>query len=343
MAVVSRLLLQRSLLFNDNVSDDTPFCDWRVTIENCFGGQFVAAVYLAHFIFSALFVLLCGYILFDRTIRRRQRLFEWSQRELAFYPKPTEMFVLFAMLFFILRAVFAALIFNNVPMSMLARENWGNAAWPFAAAAIVFYLSGLIFATPHSYSDIGLTNSGRTLLPSPFQLTSIMFTLVLLPMALNQGLATAAGVVYDGGNLKGYGQLVTGLYLMWGIFIVVMFSFYIFFGRQLILILARNIEVFEVNARHDSSVESLSHGLKTNVFAKRLCEIKRSYNKIRGVVVLIVVLLPVVLITTLSMTFFRLYIMQNHTLSFVFAFMWINACAATVAISVVIMGLRSNK
>ncbi|KAL1919447.1 uncharacterized protein VTP21DRAFT_2140 [Calcarisporiella thermophila] len=339
--------LFKRLPFNyENVTEDTLFCDWRITADECFGGQAVAYMYLAHLVFCIMFVFVCGYILFDRIVRRRLRFYEWNTREMAFYPKPTEMFVLMAMIFFVLRAALAINVFANLSGdNMTARESWGNVAWPFAAAAIVFYLTGLIFATPHSYSDIELSSSGTPFLPTPSQLTAIMFTLVSLPFLLNQGLAIAAGFAYDKGDIEGHNNFVTGLYLMWAVFIVVMFSFYIFFGRQLIVILARNIEAIQASTRYDSANCSSSglKSMKNNVYTHRLNEIKESYRKIRGTVMIIVILMPVVLIVTLSMTFFRVYIMRNHTLSYVFALMWINATAFTVAVSVVLMGLSRKK
>ncbi|KAL1918720.1 uncharacterized protein VTP21DRAFT_2742 [Calcarisporiella thermophila] len=331
------LLQKREPLNITGVDETTPFCDWRITADGCYGGQAVAYMYVAHLVLCSIFFLLCCWILYDRVVRKHQKICDFSRREMAIQPKPTEMFILNAAFFFFFRGLLAVVVFTNIgPGDMVARENWGNVAWNFAASALVFYLAGLIFATPHSYNDIEMATSvSSPYLPSPLQLNILMLALILVPIVLNQSLASAAGFAFHRGDIGTYNILVTSLYVMWGVVAGSVMSLYIFFGRQLLSILSRNIEAIQSSNQYMAG--------KNNVYAQRLREVKASYRKIRGVVFLMFVMLPVLLFVILALAFFRVEILRQHNLSYFFAVMWINSCALAIGSAVVVMGFWRRK
>lgn len=120
-----------------------------------------------------------------------------------------------------------------------------------------FYLVGIIYATPASFSthnsfsskkrrsndfnntpttnDVGPFSSmmepKRVYLPSPMVLNFTLLGLTFLPLLVNQILASFAGSVFDKGDMDMYNYLISAMYGVWSVVVAVIFVLYIFFGK----------------------------------------------------------------------------------------------------------------
>jgi hypothetical protein len=120
-----------------------------------------------------------------------------------------------------------------------------------------FYLVGIIYATPASFStstkkrrashelespttltndkNAGRLNSlmgpKRVFLPTPMVLNLTLMGLILLPLITNQILASFAGRAFDSGDFDLYNSLIAAIYGVWTFIVGVIFVLYIFFGK----------------------------------------------------------------------------------------------------------------
>lgn len=122
-----------------------------------------------------------------------------------------------------------------------------------------FYLVGIIYATPASFSttskkrrasrelesqspttltddkNVGRLSSlmgpKRVYLPTPMVLNLTLMGLILLPLISNQILATFAGRAFDRGDFDLYNSLIAAMYGVWTFIVGVIFVLYIFFGK----------------------------------------------------------------------------------------------------------------
>ncbi|KAF9279662.1 hypothetical protein BGZ88_012625, partial [Linnemannia elongata] len=130
--------------------------------------------------------------------------------------------------------------------------------WVFVSGAMGFYLVGIIYATPASFSTTSkkrrashelesqspttLTNDKnvgrlsslmgpkRVYLPTPMVLNLTLMGLILLPLISNQILASFAGRAFDRGDFDLYNSLIAAMYGVWTFIVGVIFVLYIFFG-----------------------------------------------------------------------------------------------------------------
>lgn len=123
-----------------------------------------------------------------------------------------------------------------------------------------FYLVGIIYATPASFStsqsnkkrrstqsaefDGGLPGgsleakeaanrmqSNRVYLPTPMVLNFTLLGLTVLPLVTNQILASLAGEAFDRGELTVYRGILSAMYGVWTFVVAIIFLLYIFFGK----------------------------------------------------------------------------------------------------------------
>lgn len=120
-----------------------------------------------------------------------------------------------------------------------------------------FYLVGIIYATPASFStnqsnkkrrsaqgvdfdnsNLGglesketLLQSKRIYLPTPMVLNFTLVGLTLFPLITNQILASLAGSAFDRGDSKLYSALLSAMYGVWTFVVAIIFLLYIFFGK----------------------------------------------------------------------------------------------------------------
>lgn len=124
-----------------------------------------------------------------------------------------------------------------------------------------FYLVGIIYATPASFSTHNNNNakkrrvsqggdlSGpadekdnyghltsmmapkRVYLPTPMVLNFTLLGLILLPLITNQILASFAGAAFDRGDMQNYNSLISCMYLVWSFVVAIIFLLYVFFGK----------------------------------------------------------------------------------------------------------------
>ena len=124
-----------------------------------------------------------------------------------------------------------------------------------------FYLVGIIYATPASFSthngfsskkrrstqtdnfnnnaiqinDMGRFSSmmepKRVYLPSPMVLNFTLLGLTVIPLIANQILASFAGVAFDRDDMDAYNNLIAAMYGVWSFVVAIIFVLYLFFGK----------------------------------------------------------------------------------------------------------------
>ncbi|KAG0312579.1 hypothetical protein BGZ99_009380 [Dissophora globulifera] len=265
------------------------FCDWRVQSQgDCEGTTYISFLYTTHIISSFMFLFISAGILIHNIWWKGQKVWEFSRNDNAFRPRPTEGFVLWCAGYFFLLLLVGV---NEGRRSFL--ENFADLPWVFVSGAMGFYLVGIIYATPASFSSSSQrafvsstrkrrsnefdrrpdnnTNSGsaekdrrlasliehkRVYLPKPMVLNLTLLGLIVLPLITNQILATFAGAAFDRNDLVAYNRLISAMYGVWAIVVGVIFVLYIFFGKQLLTIISSNMETINDNVASASGRNS---------------------------------------------------------------------------------------
>ena len=128
----------------------------------------------------------------------------------------------------------------------------------FVSGAMGFYLVGIIYATPASFSTnqsnkkrrstqsaefdglassleakevAGRMQSKRVYLPTPMVLNFTLLGLTVLPLITNQILASLAGAAFDRGEFRVYRGILSAMYGVWTFVVAIIFLLYIFFGK----------------------------------------------------------------------------------------------------------------
>ncbi|OZJ06852.1 hypothetical protein BZG36_00049 [Bifiguratus adelaidae] len=234
------------------------------------------------------------------------------------------------------RAILCVLVITGADLgNRVTEENWGNAAWSFAASTIVFYLIGIIFATPHTFNDMDELNIRPSIyMPSPMRLNIVLFSLTLIPLIINHTLSTLAGSAYEAGDLNGYSRMVAGVYIMWGAVAFIIMLLYVVFGRQLLTILSKNMVGLEQHVPFRGAMESKT-GLTQ---ASRMRELRASYRKIKGVVITMIIMMPVITLVCVVLAILRARILSNVGVMIAFSCLWVNACGIAIGIALIFMG-----
>lgn len=133
----------------------------------------------------------------------------------------------------------------------------------FVSGAMGFYLVGIIYATPASFSThMIFTNTSnkkrshssydfedpsldektterptsmmepkRVFLPTPMVLNFTLLGLTVVPLIANQILASFAGAAFDRDDLVAYANLIAAMHGVWAFVAGVIFVLYVFFGK----------------------------------------------------------------------------------------------------------------
>ncbi|KAG0215823.1 hypothetical protein BGX31_000776 [Mortierella sp. GBA43] len=135
--------------------NSTEFCDWRVQSQgDCEGTTYISFLYTTHIISSFLFLFISAGILIHNIWWKGQKVWEFSRNDNAFRPRPTEGFVFWCAGYFFFRCVLSVLLLIGVHDGKRGfLENFADLPWVFVSGAMGFYLVGIIYATPASFSS----------------------------------------------------------------------------------------------------------------------------------------------------------------------------------------------
>ncbi|KAG0258828.1 hypothetical protein BG011_003049 [Mortierella polycephala] len=341
----------------------TEFCDWRVQTQgNCQGVTYVSFLYTTHIITSFLFLFISVGILIHNIWWRGQKIWEFSRSDLAFRPRPTEGFVLWCAGYFFFRCVLSVLLLVGVHEEKRGfLENFADLPWVFVSGAMGFYLVGIIYATPASFSSYcsfttrnkrtgpseepdsassattatttaandkfaehlaHIMEPKRVYLPTPMVLNFTLLGLTIIPLIANQILASFAGAAYDRGSLHTYGSLISAMYGIWAFVVGIIFVLYVFFGKQLLTIISSNMATINHNGgRVSSRVGSNSEYEDSE---RQLNTLKSTYQRMRAILILCGSLSPIIGLMMLSFALYREKILNSVVASEAFSLIWIH-------------------
>ncbi|KAF9425382.1 hypothetical protein BGZ94_007574 [Podila epigama] len=312
------------------------FCDWRVQTQgNCQGITYVSFLYTTHIISSFLFLFISIGILIHNIWWKGQKIWEFSRNDRAFRPRPTEGFVFWCAGYFFFRCVLSVLLLVNVNEGRRGYlENFADLPWVFVSGAMGFYLVGIIYATPASFSTHnnsskkrrvsqggGLSGPAeekgnyshltsmlapkRVFLPTPMVLNFTLLGLIVLPLVTNQILASFAGAEFDRGNMKQYNALISAM--------------------QLLTIISSNMaQINDSVGRVSSRIGSSSEYADRDDNERQLNTLKSTYQRMRAILILCGSLSPLMGLMMLFFAIFRERILNSIVASEAFSLIWIH-------------------
>ncbi|KAF9986671.1 hypothetical protein BGZ65_006704, partial [Modicella reniformis] len=338
------------------IVNSTEYCDWRVQSQgDCVGSTYISFLYTTHIITSFLFLFISVGILIHNIWWKGQKIWEFSRNDRAFRPRPTEGFVFWCTGYFFFRCVLSVLLLvgvNEGRRTLL--ENFADLPWVFVSGAMGFYLVGIIYATPASFSthngfsskkrrstqknDFNIphgindpNNAGRfssmmepkrVYLPSPMVLNFTLLGLTLLPLVVNQILATFAGKAFDRGDMHMYNNMISAMYGVWALVVAVIFVLYIFFGKQLLTIISSNMA--SINDNGGSRIGADSEYTDRDDSERQLNTLKSSYQRMKAILILCGSLSAIMGLMMLFFAVFRQQILNDETASETFSLIWIH-------------------
>ncbi|KAF9179069.1 hypothetical protein BGZ51_007268 [Haplosporangium sp. Z 767] len=290
---------------------------------------------------------------------RGQKIWEFSRNDRAFRPRPTEGFVFWCTGYFFFRCVLAVFLLvgvNEGKRTLL--ENFADLPWVFVSGAMGFYLVGIIYATPASFSTHNslsskkrrsgqqndfntndIHNAGRfssmmepkrVYLPSPMVLNFTLLGLTFLPLVVNQILASFAGAAFDRGDLDMYSKFISAMYGVWAFVVAVIFVLYLFFGKQLLTIISSNMASINDNVgRVSSRIGADSEYTERDDSERQLNTLKSTYQRMRAILILCGSLSAIMGFMMLFFAIFRWEILHDYTASETFALIWIHGARTT--------------
>ncbi|KAF9084329.1 hypothetical protein BGX23_010608 [Mortierella sp. AD031] len=347
--------------------NSTEFCDWRVQSQgNCEGVTYVSFLYTTHIISSFLFLFISIGILIHNIWWKGQKIWEFSRNDRAFRPRPTEGFVLWCAGYFLFRCVLSVLLLAGINEGKRGfLENFADLPWVFVSGAMGFYLVGIIYATPASFStstkkhrsshELGATpttnyndkSAGRlsslmgpkrVYLPTPMVLNFTLAGLILLPLISNQILASFAGQAFDRNDMDFYNSLISAMYGVWAFVVGVIFVLYIFFGKQLLTIISSNMATINDSVGKVSSRIGSSSEYEDN--ERQLNTLKSTYQRMRAILILCGSLSPLMGLMMLFFAIFRRKILGNTVASEAFALVWIHGASIALGCSLIFILFR---
>ncbi|KAG0070921.1 hypothetical protein BGZ89_012072 [Linnemannia elongata] len=344
------------------------FCDWRVQSQgNCEGVTYVSFLYTTHIISSFLFLFISIGILIHNIWWKGQKIWEFSRNDRAFRPRPTEGFVLWCAGYFFFRCLLSVLLLAGVNEGRRGfLENFADLPWVFVSGAMGFYLVGIIYATPASFSTTSkkrrashelesqssttLTNDKnvgrlsslmgpkRVYLPTPMVLNLTLMGLILLPLISNQILASFAGRAFDRGDFDLYNSLIAAMYGVWTFIVGVIFVLYIFFGKQLLTIISSNMATINDSVGRVSSRIGSSSEYEDN--ERQLNTLKSTYQRMRAILILCGSLSPLMGLMMLFFAIFRRQILNSTVASEAFSLIWIHGASVALGCSLIFILFR---
>ncbi|KAF9987834.1 hypothetical protein BGZ75_010383 [Mortierella antarctica] len=341
------------------LTNSTEFCDWRVQSQGtCEGATYVSFLYTTHIISSFMFLFTSAGILINNIWWKGQKIWEFSRNDRAFRPRPTEGFVVWCAGYFFFRCLLAVLLLAGVREGKRGfLENFADLPWVFVSGAMGFYLVGIIYATPASFSThMIFTNTSnkkrshssydfedpsldektaerptsmmepkRVFLPTPMVLNFTLLGLTVVPLIANQILASFAGAAFDRDDLVAYANLIAAMHGVWAFVAGVIFVLYVFFGKQLLTIIASNMASINDSVGRVSSRVATSSEFEDS--ERQLNTMKSTYQRMRAILILCGSLSPVMGLMMLFFALFRDEILNHHVASEIFSLLWIHGAS----------------
>ncbi|KAF9406817.1 hypothetical protein BGZ94_002947 [Podila epigama] len=352
----------------------TEFCDWRVQSQgNCQGVTYVSFLYTTHIISSFLFLFISVGILIHNIWWKGQKIWEFSRNDRAFRPRPTEGFVFWCTGYFFFRCVLAVLLLAGVNEGKRGLlENFADLPWVFVSGAMGFYLVGIIYATPASFSthngfsskkrrasqgdnfnnanntnnnDMGRFSSmmepKRVYLPTPMVLNFTLLGLTIIPLIANQILASFAGTAFDRNDMDMYGAMISAMYGVWALVVAIIFVLYIFFGKQLLTIISSNMASINDNVgRVSSRIGADSEYTDRDDNERQLNTLKSTYQRMKAILILCGSLSAIMGFMMLFFAIFRREILHDTVASEAFALIWIHGASVALGCSLIFILFR---
>ncbi|KAG9327467.1 hypothetical protein KVV02_000416 [Mortierella alpina] len=239
--------------------------------------------------------------------------------------------------------------------------------WVFVSGAMGFYLVGIIYATPASFSthnsfsskkrrstdfnhnnttnDVGPFSSmmepKRVYLPSPMVLNFTLLGLTFLPLLANQILASFAGSVFDQGDMDMYNYLISAMYGVWSVVVAVIFVLYIFFGKQLLTIISSNMASINDNVgRVSSRIGADSEYTDRDDSERQLNTLKSTYQRMKAILILCGSLSAIMGLMMLFFAIFRRQILNDYVASEAFSLIWIHGASVALGCSLIFILFR---
>ncbi|KAG0025364.1 hypothetical protein BGZ82_010060 [Podila clonocystis] len=343
----------------DPAINSTEFCDWRVQSQgNCQGVTYVSFLYTTHIISSFLFLFISVGILIHNIWWKGQKIWEFSRNDRAFRPRPTEGFVFWCTGYFFSVLLLAGV--NEGKRGLL--ENFADLPWVFVSGAMGFYLVGIIYATPASFSthngfsskkrrtsqgdnfnnnnnDTGRFSSmmepKRVYLPTPMVLNFTLLGLTFLPLIANQILASFAGSAFDRDDMDLYSAMISAMYGVWAFVVAIIFVL------QLLTIISSNMASINDNVgRVSSRIGADSEYTDRDDNERQLNTLKSTYQRMRAILILCGSLSAIMGFMMLFFAIFRREILHDTVASEAFALIWIHGASVALGCSLIFILFR---
>ncbi|KAI1310187.1 hypothetical protein EDD11_003894 [Mortierella claussenii] len=249
-------------------------------------------------------------------------------------------------------------------------ENFADMPWVFVSGAMGFYLVGIIYATPASFSthngfsskkrrnsqgndlnnNMNINNNynyandpsyagrfssmmepKRVYLPSPMALNFTLLGLTFVPMLANQILASFGGSAFDRGDMEMYNNMISAMYGVWAFVVAIIFVLYIFFGKQLLTIISSNMASINDNVgRVSSRIGADSEYTDRDDSERQLNTLKSTYQRMRAILILCGSLSAIMGLMMLLFAIFRRQILNDETASETFSLIWIHGASSSI-------------
>ncbi|KAF9357368.1 hypothetical protein BGX34_009386 [Mortierella sp. NVP85] len=254
-------------------------------------------------------------------------------------------------------------------------ENLADLPWVFVSGAMGFYLVGIIYATPVSFSthngfsskkrrnrqgtDLHIPNSTiephnagrfssmiepkRVYLPTPMVLNFTLLGLTFLPLVTNQILASFAGAAFDHGDMKMYNNMISAMHGVWALVVAIIFVLYIFFGKQLLTIISSNMASINDNVGWLSSrIGADSECTDKDDSERQLNTLKSTYQRMKAILILCGSLSAIMGLMMLFFAIFRRQILNDETASETFSLIWIHGASVALGCSLIFILFRKT-
>ncbi|KAF9993583.1 hypothetical protein BGZ79_001725 [Entomortierella chlamydospora] len=318
-------------------------------------------VYDAHYLVVPIPVHICGYPDPQHLVERTEDLGVFKERS-RISAKTNRR---------VLRCILSVLLLVGVNEGKrILLENFADLPWVFVSGALGFYLVGIIYATPASFSTHNVFSSKkrhsqgadnnvnnfhdasrfsslmepkRVYLPSPMVLNFTLLGLTFLPLVINQILASFGGVAFDRGDMDMYNIMISAMYGVWTFVVAIIFGLYIFFGKQLLTIISSNMASINDNVgRVSSRIGADSEYAERDDSERQLNTLKSTYQRMKAILILCGSLSAIMGLMMLSFAIFRRQILNDETTSEVFSLIWIHGASVALGCSLIFILFRKT-
>ncbi|OZJ06616.1 hypothetical protein BZG36_00311 [Bifiguratus adelaidae] len=229
-----------------------PFCDWRLSVRGCVDEHFFQAVYITNAVLSGVSSAIGIGVLINRVVKGH---FIWDlrrQRRGLLRPKPLECRLLFMNIFNVFRFIFSFIILYDVLPSYAWRSVFFEFPWMMAQVGITLYFLGVASTVPEvcrfdmAIPEARIDQSFSKWLPTPTQVDTLGFILLIAPFFTNTLIALVSGIVADRTppNVPQVvaAHLITAQYVCWSFWEFVVMGGIIYFGYKLNWIIQQQLQ-----------------------------------------------------------------------------------------------------